>query len=59
MTSLKYGILVCCVLLLGMGANGGPRDLPADFTFTTIDGRTIDYAMVKDGPVVMMVGACW
>lgn len=35
------------------------KDLPPDFLFTSLDGKTFDYAALKGSPVVMAVGAAW
>jgi len=47
-----------CALFTSV-AHAKPKDLPPDFSFATIDGKTIDFAMLKNGPVVMFVGSCW
>jgi peroxiredoxin len=52
-------VLVFAALPCSGTAFAAGKDLPPDFTFTSLDGKMLDYAALKGSPVVMAVGAAW
>lgn len=52
----KLHIIIALFMLASVGQ---ARDLDHDFSFVSLDGRTIDFKSLAGAPLVMIVGAAW
>ncbi len=55
--AIKVCLFVLLILLLSFAAYA--EDIVKDFTFKTIDGKTLDYQVLNGMPMVIIVGSHW